>query len=73
MSLGQVALEYIVCAAVWADSLAGLHYVEKDARVLVPQRCVGRRAVQGQIVCGNFDDGHVGHDDLPVSWVSGMR
>lgn len=73
MSLGQVALEHIVRAAVRADGLASLHHVEKHAGVLAPQRCVGRWAVQGQIVCGNFDDGHVSHDDLPVWWVSGMR
>ena len=72
MSLGEIALEHIARAAIRADGFAGLHDVEKDARMLAPQRRVWRWAVQWQIVYGNFDGGYVGHNDLPV-WLVVVR
>ena len=52
---GQVAFEDVVRAAVWADDFAGVGDVEKNTRVTRPERRVGHRAVQRQVVCCDFD------------------
>ena len=55
MPLGHLALENIVCAAIGADDFAGMGDVEKDPWMACPERRVGQRAVQRQVMCGDFD------------------
>ena len=60
------ALENIAGAAVGTNGFAGMQDVKINARMLVPQWRVSCRAMQGQVVSGDFDGERVGHVDLPV-------
>lgn len=74
MAFGGFALENVVRAAIRADDFAGMQDVEVNARMLIPERGVRLRAVQRQIMGGDFDGGFVCHGGYPVSiGVGGKR
>ena len=55
MPLGHFTLEDIVCTAIGADDCAGMGDVEENPRMACPERRVGQRAVQRQVMRGDFD------------------
>ena len=61
MPLGRFALEDIFRAAVRAYGFTRFQYVEKNTRMAAPQRSIGLRAVQRQVVGGDFYGHVVGH------------
>ena len=63
---GRLTLEDVARAAVGANGFAGMQDIEENARVLVPCRRAGQRAVQRQVFCRNFDGELVSHIDFPV-------
>lgn len=56
MPFRRFAFEDVVRAAIRADDIACFGYVEKDARMARPKRRAWQRAVQGQVMCAEFDD-----------------
>ena len=66
MPFGRLTLEDVARAAVGANGFAGMQDIEENARVLVPCRRAGQRAVQRQVFCRNFDGELVSHIDFPV-------
>ena len=65
VSLGCFALEDVFGAAIRANDFAGFQDIEKNARVQAPQFRAGLRAVQRQVVGGDFYGLVIGHFFLP--------